>query len=542
MHTNRLILAITLIVAVSAYLYGLDSIHIPNVGDEWPYLQITRVTAQSGHLLPLVWENGITDTKPPMLFWQGILSTMWGAHWGLWNLRLPIVLYSFLVALTVGVLARKISGRKTTGLIAGCVYLGFMSTIQQGRPFLVNAPETLFLFLPFGMVFFANRFTWWQFVACGVSLGMAALYKSFFLVVVGCFALSLVFFYRSHYGVIHFIKRYSLFVIVVFVVGMGMFSVWILVDPNPGLVFSQFFVKENAGKFNAHQFWTGLFFGRYTLWRIWLGGFVNAGLYAVLLIGLVVDLIKRHKTLGHEEKQLWFYILAFFIIYSFPTQRQENYILPTSAALSVLVALRWDSLASYWFRISLGIIALLFIGSLWVQHEFNRTVGENLFSIDTFLAVMVFGLMSIIGLFNIGLGRMMFPMIVLSTLLTGSLFLVPFSKHFKPETCRKLQNMEIPFPSNFVASQEAYRFIIPGIHVKGYPSGAASPVGTEPYVAMKVDCDKQIPQGYKIVDWVYDLKTRHSPQQIKAILFHRRCDLLVDRLAILERTAGASLW
>ncbi|KPK09802.1 MAG: hypothetical protein AMJ68_11170, partial [Acidithiobacillales bacterium SG8_45] len=69
------------LLAVIAYLYSLGSLTIPNIGDEAPYFQITRLTAESGHWLPLKAAEGLDNTKPPMLFWQGIVSTNWGKDW-----------------------------------------------------------------------------------------------------------------------------------------------------------------------------------------------------------------------------------------------------------------------------------------------------------------------------------------------------------------------------------------------------------------------------------------------------------------------------
>ena len=76
------------LLAAFTYLYGLDSQHIPKNGDEYPYEHITRLTAESGRLLPLRSElPGMRNTKPPLLFWQGIASTGWGRRWTLWDLR-----------------------------------------------------------------------------------------------------------------------------------------------------------------------------------------------------------------------------------------------------------------------------------------------------------------------------------------------------------------------------------------------------------------------------------------------------------------------
>ena len=68
------------LLAVFTYFYGLDSQYIPKNGDEYPYEHITRLTAGSGHLLPLQSQlDNMRNTKPPLLFWQGIASTDWAS-------------------------------------------------------------------------------------------------------------------------------------------------------------------------------------------------------------------------------------------------------------------------------------------------------------------------------------------------------------------------------------------------------------------------------------------------------------------------------
>ena len=37
------------LLAVFSYLYSLDGLHIPHIGDEAPYIEITRLTAEEGH-------------------------------------------------------------------------------------------------------------------------------------------------------------------------------------------------------------------------------------------------------------------------------------------------------------------------------------------------------------------------------------------------------------------------------------------------------------------------------------------------------------
>ena len=113
-------------------------------GDEMIYAQITRATAANGHWLPLRSEMpDMVNTKPPLLFWQGIVSTDWARHWTLVALRWPSVGWTFLTAALTGLIAWRALGRNVAaGLFAAAIYLAFLSTYRYGRPFLTNAPET----------------------------------------------------------------------------------------------------------------------------------------------------------------------------------------------------------------------------------------------------------------------------------------------------------------------------------------------------------------------------------------------------------------
>ena len=90
------------------YLFGLGGDHIPRNGDELVYANIARLTAASGHWLPLqsAWDF-MRNTKPPLLFWQAIVAGGWGDHWTLLNLRLPSLFYTWGITLMVGLLTWK---------------------------------------------------------------------------------------------------------------------------------------------------------------------------------------------------------------------------------------------------------------------------------------------------------------------------------------------------------------------------------------------------------------------------------------------------
>ena len=66
--TSVIQVVLSLILVLVAYFFVLDSIHIPNIGDEGVYIQIVRKTAESGHWLPLLTEEGIKTWRLKALF------------------------------------------------------------------------------------------------------------------------------------------------------------------------------------------------------------------------------------------------------------------------------------------------------------------------------------------------------------------------------------------------------------------------------------------------------------------------------------------
>ncbi len=534
---------LAVLVAVGAYGYGLDSINAPTIGDESLYLQIARVTAASGRWLPLMSESGINDTKPPLLFWQGILSTGRGAAWDLWHLRLPVVATTLLTAALAGLLAARIAGR-AAGLLAGLVFLGFLSTIQHGRPFLTNAGETLFLFLPLVLIHRRERTGMALALVCGLSFGAAALFKAFFLVVPGTFALALVLWRRDGWRLGDFVRRRGGFLTLAFLVGLAAFGLWPALDPRPDLIWSQFVVEESARKLRAGSFLSGLLSGDHSLWEIWLGPLKNAGVYVLLVLALFWDLWKRRRALTEDEQELWLYVLAFLVVYSFPTQRQSNYLLPAMAALAVLLALRWSALPRLAFQATLVLLAVAGLALPAFAWFISRGLGSVPFGPVAFVLPVVLGLLAAAGVRNPQFGRAAFPYLALLALAVGSAVVAPFPGTFPPEAVAEVRGRPVLVPDRFAQAQERYRFILPGADVRGYPCpGGPVPckapqatAGT--FAALIVDAGEPLPPGWEQVAERPHFKGRHTTKQILEIL-GGRSELLVERLVLARSTAPA---
>jgi 4-amino-4-deoxy-L-arabinose transferase-like glycosyltransferase len=537
---HRRAFALAALIAVGAYVYGLDSINAPTIGDESLYLQIARVTSASGSWLPLRSESGINDTKPPLLFWQGIVSTGRGAAWDLWHLRLPVVATSLLTAWLVGLLAARIAGR-TAGLRAGLVFLGFLSTIQHGRPFLTNAGETLFLFLPLLLVHRKERTGPWLALACGLSFGAAALFKTFFLVVPGAVSLALVLWRRDGWRLGAFLRRRVPFLAIATLVGLAAFGAWLLVDPRPDLVWSQFVVGESARKLKFETFVSGFLRGEDAIWEIWLGTLKNAGIYVPLLLALLLDLWRRRRVLSGDEQELWLYVLAFHLVYSVPTQRQPNYLLPAMAGLAVLLALRWDELPRLAFRLTLAALAVAGFAAPVFEWLVSRKLGVQPFGVVAFVLPLVLGVLAAAGARNLGFGRAALPYLALLALAVGSAIVLPFPGHFPPEAVAELRGRTVLVPDRFAQAQERYRFLLPGADVRGYqcppgPVGCKAPEATEgAYAAIILDAGQALPAGWVQVAERPHFKGRHTTQQILEII-GGRTELLAERL-VLARAA-----
>jgi 4-amino-4-deoxy-L-arabinose transferase-like glycosyltransferase len=538
-----------LLLAAAAYLYHLDSLHVLNIGDEPLYVQITRVTGSQGALLPLRDDGGINDTKPPLLFWQGILSTGGTRAWNLWRLRLPIVLYTAVIAALIGFLAFHLSRSPRTGALAALLYLGSFSTFQHGRPFLTNAPETLYLFLPLVLCVVTGGVSWPVVLAAGASIGLATLYKSFFLVVPVTAALALIQWRRAGWRLGEFLQRDALRLAAMAGLGLGMFGLWFLVDPRPDVIVRHFIVGENLGKFASGNYLRDLVSGFYPVTRIWLADFLNLGFYLFPLAGLLWLTWRRRTATVQEgglapvEVELWLYVLAFLVVYTVPRQRQENYVLPTVAALAVLLALNWERLAVGWLRASLGLVGFTTAVLLWAMGGISRAVPGVSYSAWQFGAVGAVVAVALFGLSSAARTREYLPAVVVGALFSLGIALSPFDRGFEPSPggpgLEALRRRTIWFPSTFTKRYEIYRFQVPGSEVSGYapPDGSAVAERRE-ITALAFDLGAALPAGFVEYGRLLDLRTRLPNPIIWQILAHGRFDLWVYELVILQRTAG----
>ena len=548
------------LLAVFTYFYGLDSQHIPKNGDEYPYEHITRLTAASGKLLPLQSQlNHMRNTKPPLLFWQGIASTDHGSDWTLWDLRYPSVIYTLLTAAMLFMLGRKITGVPETGFIAALTFLAFFTTYRFGRPFLTNPPEVFWIFLPFFVLLywrqaFASR--WLIPLLLGVGIGIGFLYKSFALGLPVTLGLSGWYLHRRGYRWSEFLREDALKVMIAIAVAVALFAMWFVLDPDPHAVWKEFVVGENVGKFDPRgpSYLSKLLWGGSSIWTYALAFLTNPGLLTFPVAALFVAAYKRRGRMSDEEKLLWIWIAAMFISFALPSQRSGRYLLAAMPAVALLCALNWQQIGRKAFIASLVLAAALIAGIAYLAVRLQSEMqGAELYTPAFWLLVAAAGLLALLAIVRPAWTRPLVNVVALSVLLCLAAFLHPFDGvpgNYSAVAQRDAAGKEVGVPCNFRAMDEGYRFMLPGAEVSGYSEDqhlTASQLATRyPYFVVQLPLnDSELDGGCsacRVIGQRLDIRGRQNSAELKEMLLHGRVfKYLFAREVLLESPAGSKV-
>ena len=503
-HGRSLLIACaTLILAAFVYCAGLGSDHLATNGDELLYAQISKLTAATGQLLPLQSvDEKARNTKPPLLFWQGIVSTDWGDHWLLALLRLPNVLYTLLTAGLLILISWKRARSVQLGTTAALLFLCFFSTYRYGRVFLTSAPETFWLFAPLALLLLhreprlPNGILWpWIW---GGMIGVALLYKSFALVIPVSLTMALWQLRARDWNMRPFLMEDFWRIAMMVIAALLVFSLWFWLDPNPMLVLKDFVVRENAGKFNTggENYLLNFIWGQSSIWRIIVSYPLNAGLLSLLTVALFWETWQRRRHLGQMEVFLWIWMLVLAAFFCIPNQRDERYLLPAMPALALLLAMRLGHLPRWVAGVTVAASGIILLGLAGLALLLQRASGLTLYPI--WLLIPLGGSLCVVllALFRKELTRPLLPGSVLLVYLGYYLFLIPLDHErglFKGEGVESVIGCEVLVPSNFNAREESYGFLLPGATVKPYDHDATPP--KVPFVVISLPLDQPSPEG-----------------------------------------------
>jgi 4-amino-4-deoxy-L-arabinose transferase-like glycosyltransferase len=519
-----------IVLAVAAYLLGLSSLRMPTNGDEMIYAQITRATAASGHWLPLKSEMpDMVNTKPPLLFWQGLVTTDWARQWSLVALRWPSVAWTFATALLAGLVAwRATGGDAAKGVLAAAIYLALLSTYRYGRPFLTNPPETFWVFLCFFLMLwwrprsFASRFAVPTIV--GLVVGMALLTKSFAqLVPIGA-GLAAWHLHECRLDWRRFLVRSLPGLAWTAALSLAIFALWFLLDPDPQAIWQEFVVHENLGKMKAGRpsYLGALLWGKTSLWVYSLTWFANAGLLALPLLGTMIRGWQQRREASDVERLLWLLVGAYFFVFLMPTQRSGRYLLEAMPAFAVLMALHWHRLLpSALATTAIGAAAVVGLIA-WLSAMLVRELGGG-FGWSHWAILAGAAAVAVAPLVNQRwLSALAVPAALAALLALGSFLRVfdPPLGAFPTEAVVAARGRVVWSPENFRAGEELYRFVLPGAMIRGYPLSVGRPeqgsVAADDFVILVRDLADPAPPG--AIGSRIDLKGRHTMEQVLAML------------------------
>ena len=546
---------LVLALAVSAYFHNLGSIYIPRHMDESPYMNITRLTAASGRLLPLCTDlPGKLHTKPPLLFWQGIAATGWGRNWDLWHLRWPCVLYTLATAILVGLLGWKLTRRQATAWVGLASYLAFFSSYRFGRPFLIHAPETFWLSLPFFILLHAQAPAFESAVlvpaAMGLALGIACLYKSFAVLIPGLLGLGGWYLLHRDFQLRAWLAKDALKLALVAGIALGMFGLWFLLDPNPGAIWKEFVLGENLGKFQSEGgYLQDLLWGPSSLWSLALGYPVLAGFLLFPVASLFRVAWRGRAGASRPERLLWLWLLAFILAFVPMSQRSGRYLLPAMPALALLLALHWQALWRGAFLLTLAVLLLPNLGFLYLSLRFLQlSPGASPFPASHWLLLGSSSLLPLAGLSGRWRARDLVLPAIFLTYLSFSSLLGPLEGpqgHFSQATRARVAGRELWLPEDFIGQELDYRIALPEARLRVYGAGpAATPDSLArqyPLFSVRMPLAQEPGDGCQQLGQRLVLKGRHEPGDLLAMLHGQLFEQLFIKEVLMAARPPAKL-
>ena len=476
--------------AVFTYASGLGGHYIPRNGDEMVYAHIARLTAATGHWLPLASElENMRTTKPPLLFWQAMVAGNWGSNWSLVALRLPSLAYTLLVTAGMVYLVQRLSRDLRTGLLAGVVYLAFFCTFRYGRPYLTSAAETFWFNLPIFVLLLRHArgclaqqlLTWPLAVLFGLCFAAGLLYKSFALIAPAgaCLALAACWLAKPSS-----LRAYALLaakLATTCALALGIFALWFAIDPDPQAVWNEFIVFENASKMNnSRSYWATALWGGASIWVQLLAYVQNAGLLGLMVLGMAVWGLRSAWNIwrGRPDASsqshmipvvyMWAMLgclLVWLAIFTVPSQRSARYVIPASPYLAILLALLWQRLPKFWFYISF----LPNVSAIWLLSAIGFTAFKMGIATEFEWLIILFFMGICAAALLLGcLPRFTRPALLVacvSVLATFNAVVAPLdgsAASFTLEHSAQWRGKRVAVPSGFNGQFERYQFLLPG--------------------------------------------------------------------------------
>lgn len=302
-------------------------------GDEKLFIQTVKDMQRHQDAFRLSAFDQAAYTKPPFLFFDAyILTKIVGSD--MWVYRSVTLLYLVLLLFIIMYLYRDFfpDRDKKESWLCATLCLSTWGVYKYGSLFMMDIPLTVWVLVGY-LVFRsympqAHKAAGWFGVIAGLSVFMKG---PIGWVLSGVLLLAHQLTYRNIHAS-HGL-RFVGGSLIAFVLTLGLGWAVYPSDVFWGFV-SHFFGAEHAMKFEGP--WFRLFSGPYPLVRIWGGWLYLLIPFFLLPLAPILTSFKQ-ETQQLSRRFLWLSILGVLVLFSIPSQRQENYILLTTPLACILI-------------------------------------------------------------------------------------------------------------------------------------------------------------------------------------------------------------
>ena len=262
-------------------------------------------------------------------------------------------------------------------------------------------------------------------------------------------------------------------------IGVGIFALWFVLDPDPASVWQEFVVAENAGKMSsAMGYWQAALSGPYPMWTQLLAYPANGGLLALPVLGFCL-LALRHtgqlRRRANLSPALWIvlvWVLVWLVVFTIPNQRSERYVIPAMPAVAIAMALVWDRLPRVWFWLTLLITlpALVMLGRIgWVMGTLEMATRTEVAM--TLIAACAGIAGAIAGFYRKSWAGNASLIAVLAVYGCFTLMVQPISKDaagYSPAIEAQMKGQRVAVPNGFTGQYERFHFLLHGARITPY--------------------------------------------------------------------------
>jgi 4-amino-4-deoxy-L-arabinose transferase-like glycosyltransferase len=368
----------------------------------------------------------------------------------------------------------------------------------------------------------------------GICFGLALFAKSFAYIAPATFALGLYYWRWRQWSIPKTLTHDLYKVCIAGILALGVFALWFVFDPNPEAVWKEFVLGENAGKFAARNssYLLDLLRGSDSVWLLLFTTLANAGLFTFVLISALWQCWRGRRFLSLEEVLLLLLIVAFLIVFTLPSQRSGRYLLPVMPAFAALIAIHWERLPLWGFRIALLLQILALSLLLWVgiSLQFSGLMEEVstwIYSYCHWILMAGSLLIVLVGLLRRNYSKTLALVGCFLTYCALTSSLAPLEGQlgrYSAATIAQVQGKDIWVPCDYRAKDEEYRLLLPGTKLHGYLAKDATDIKSltsayslvAVYAALgsaPVLCD-----SCEIVGKRMEMRARHSHEEIMEML------------------------